>query len=55
MWFLLLAFASHKWVISACLGLKWARSAVGGVGGYRSWVPSVGSVSGYRRWVPWVN
>lgn len=25
-WFLLLAFASHKWVISACLGLKWARS-----------------------------
>ena len=27
-WFLLLAFASHKWVISACLGLKWARSAV---------------------------
>merc|ERR1719328_697915 len=26
-WFLLLAFASHKWVISACLGLKWARSA----------------------------
>ena len=28
-WFLLLAFASHKWVISSCLGLKWARSAVG--------------------------
>mgnify|MGYP003338701832 CR=1 FL=1 len=28
-WFLLLAFASHKWVISGCLGLKWARSAVG--------------------------
>jgi len=27
-WFLLLAFASHKWVISACLGLKWARSAL---------------------------
>ena len=27
-WFLLLAFASHKWVISGCLGLKWARSAV---------------------------
>merc|ERR1719376_932696 len=26
-WFLLLAFASHKWVISSCLGLKWARSA----------------------------
>jgi len=25
-WFLLLAFASHKWVISSCLGLKWARS-----------------------------
>jgi len=25
-WFLLLAFASHKWVIAACLGLKWARS-----------------------------
>ena len=29
-WFLLLAFASHKWVISGCLGLKWARSAVCG-------------------------
>ena len=28
-WFLLLAFASHKWVISGCLGLKWARSPVG--------------------------
>ena len=28
-WFLLLAFASHKWVIGGCLGLKWARSAVG--------------------------
>merc|ERR1712079_136139 len=27
-WFLLLAFASHKWVISSCLGLKWARSAL---------------------------
>jgi len=27
-WFLLLAFASHKWVISGCLGLKWARSAL---------------------------
>ena len=27
-WFLLLAFASHKWVISGTLGLKWARSAV---------------------------
>lgn len=27
-WFLLLAFASHKWVIAGCLGLKWARSAV---------------------------
>jgi len=27
-WFLLLAFASHKWVIAACLGLKWARSAL---------------------------
>jgi hypothetical protein len=24
-WFLLLAFASHKWVIGACLGLNWAR------------------------------
>jgi len=27
-WFLLLAFASHKWVISGTLGLKWARSAL---------------------------
>ena len=27
-WFLLLAFASHKWVIAGCLGLTWARSAV---------------------------
>merc|ERR1711892_1062215 len=27
-WFLLLAFASHKWVIAGCLGLKWARSAL---------------------------
>lgn len=27
-WFLLLAFASHKWVISGTLGLKWARSAI---------------------------
>merc|ERR1719381_160566 len=27
-WFLLLAFASHKWVISGCLGLKWGRSAL---------------------------
>lgn len=27
-WFLLLAFASHKWVIGACLGLGWARSAL---------------------------
>jgi len=27
-WFLLLAFASHKWVISGCLGLKWAKSAL---------------------------
>ena len=27
-WFLLLAFASHKWVIAGCLGLAWARSAV---------------------------
>jgi len=27
-WFLLLAFASHKWVISACLGVKWSRSAI---------------------------
>eukprot|EP00088_Acartia_fossae_P014480 TRINITY_DN17759_c0_g1_i1.p1 TRINITY_DN17759_c0_g1~~TRINITY_DN17759_c0_g1_i1.p1 ORF type:complete len:336 (-),score=37.10 TRINITY_DN17759_c0_g1_i1:117-1085(-) len=27
-WFLLLAFASHKWVISACLGVKWARSSI---------------------------
>jgi hypothetical protein len=26
-WFLLLAFASHKWVIGACLGLNWARYA----------------------------
>jgi len=25
-WFLLLAFASHKWVIAGCLGLSWARS-----------------------------
>lgn len=25
-WFLLLAFASHKWVISGTLGLNWARS-----------------------------
>jgi len=25
-WFLILAFASHKWVISACLGLNWGRS-----------------------------
>ena len=28
-WFLLLAFASHKWVIAGCLGLSWARSPVG--------------------------
>jgi zinc transporter 1/2/3 len=27
-WFLLLAFASHKWVISACLGVKWSRSSI---------------------------
>eukprot|EP00090_Calanus_glacialis_P032863 TRINITY_DN54438_c0_g1_i1.p1 TRINITY_DN54438_c0_g1~~TRINITY_DN54438_c0_g1_i1.p1 ORF type:complete len:314 (+),score=93.11 TRINITY_DN54438_c0_g1_i1:71-1012(+) len=27
-WFLLLAFASHKWVISGTLGLNWARSPV---------------------------
>jgi len=27
-WFLLLAFASHKWVIGACLGMKWSRSAL---------------------------
>jgi len=27
-WFLLLAFASHKWVIAGCLGLAWARSAL---------------------------
>jgi len=27
-WFLLLAFASHKWVIAACLGVKWSRSAI---------------------------
>jgi len=27
-WFLLLAFASHKWVIAGTLGLKWARSAL---------------------------
>lgn len=27
-WFLFLAFASHKWVIAGCLGLKWARSAL---------------------------
>merc|ERR1712179_809442 len=25
-WFLLLAFASHKWVISGTLGMSWARS-----------------------------
>jgi len=25
-WFLLLAFAAHKWVISGTLGLNWARS-----------------------------
>ena len=33
-WFLLLAFASHKWVIAGTLGLKWARSAVG----YLTWL-----------------
>lgn len=27
-WFLLLAFVSHKWVIAGCLGLKWSRSAL---------------------------
>jgi len=27
-WFLLLAFASHKWVISGTLGMNWARSPV---------------------------
>jgi len=27
-WFLLLAFASHKWVIAGTVGLKWARSAL---------------------------
>jgi len=27
-WFLLLAFASHKWVISGTLGINWARSAM---------------------------
>jgi len=27
-WFLLLAFASHKWVISACLGVKWSSSGI---------------------------
>jgi len=27
-WFLLLAFASHKWVISACLGVKWSESQI---------------------------
>ncbi|XP_023347914.1 zinc transporter ZIP1 [Eurytemora carolleeae] len=27
-WFLLLAFASHKWVIAGCLGMKWSSSAL---------------------------
>ena len=27
-YFLLAAFASHKWVISGTVGLNWARSAV---------------------------
>lgn len=32
-WFLVLAFASHKWVISACLGLNWGKSKMSlGVG-----------------------
>ena len=29
--FLLAAFASHKWVISGTVGLNWARSAVSDV------------------------